>query len=282
MMQGYVDESGGKGQGKTFVLSALIGEATVWARIAEQWDRALKSSPSIQYFKMDEAEGLNKQFFGFSALERDQKIKELCHLLATPEITVLDLTIQLDDFLNIWAPHLGRPAREPYFLPFQMVHVSIAYQLLEQGYSDRCEVFFDENKIFGPRAKAWYPIMRQSFPEEIQGILPIEPFFRDDKEILPLQAADLTAWIQRTYTCNDNSLGDFEWIIDELKGIRISPYRFTFGPDYFNERVRDKYRNEPDLEYAAASEKVKKAYRERFGFEWPPKTKSQLKRHSGR
>jgi len=282
MMQGYVDESGGKGQSKTFVVSALIGEATVWAKIADEWNRVLRTPPSIQYFKMDEAEGLNEQFFGFSAAERDKKIKDLCHLIATPEITVLDLTVELDDFLKIWAPHLGRPAREPYFLPFQMVHVSIAYELLEQGYTDRCEVFFDENKIFGPRAKAWYPVMRHSFPEEIQGILPVEPFFRDDKEILPLQAADLTAWIQRTHTCNDDGLGEFAWIIEELRGLRLSPYRFTFGADYFNERVRDKSSPATDPEYLAASEKVKQAYKDTFGFEWPPRTKPQLKRHSGR
>src|SRR6185437_11302347 len=99
------------------------------------------------------------------------KVKELCRVIANPAITELNLTVDIEAFLRHWAPQLGRPASEPYFHLFQLIHLQIAYELLEHGYNERCEVFFDENKIFGPRAKAWYPVIRRGFPQEIQGIL---------------------------------------------------------------------------------------------------------------
>jgi hypothetical protein len=94
---------------------------------------------------------------------------------------------------------------------------------------------------------------------------------------MPLQAADLTAWIQRTYSCNNKSLGEFDWVIDELKGIGVSPYCMILDEPWFIEMARSKGEVEQDVK-----RDLTKAYREYFGFEWPPKTKQQRKKHSGR
>jgi hypothetical protein len=278
MMQAYVDESGGKGQTKTFVFSALIGDTEEWAQKSDEWDSVLKETPRIAYFKMDEAEGLSGQFFGLSHIERDIKLKRLCSVLRVPSIRTLSVTVDIADFLRIWAPRLGRPASEPYFFPFQAIHAAIAYDLLSQGQTEHCEIFFDENKIFGPRAKVWYPVIRHGFLPEIQGILPVEPFFRDDKEILPLQAADLTAWIQRTYSCK-GSLGNFEWLYEELRGMGISPFSRVFDAKWFTVMASDKAEANDD---APNRVDIAKVYKDAFGFEWPPKNKEQKKRHAGR
>ena len=276
MIQAYVGESGGKNQTKTFVFSALIAEATEWARKADEWAIVLKESPSIRYFKMDEAVGLGGEFYGFGEAERDKKLKDLCRVLRTPSITELSVTLRIDDFLTHWAPRLGRPASEPYFFPFQGIHIAIGFELLSRGHTERCEVFFDENKIFGPRARAWYPVISCSFPPKIQGILPVEPFFRDDEKVLPLQAADLTAWIQRTFSAEGN-LGEFEWLLEELRGIGVSRCSKVLDADWIASLGREQTSDEKVRNAAIA-----KAYKETFGFEWPPKTKAERKRHSGR
>src|ERR1051325_425351 len=62
------------------------------------------------------------------------------------------------------------------------------------------EIVFDEQVIFGPRAKMWHPVIRESVkqrePEAYQ-IMPVDPIFRSDLEFLPIQACDLVAWINR-------------------------------------------------------------------------------------
>jgi len=277
MIQAYVDESGGKNQTKTFVLSALIADAEEWARKADEWDAVLKETPSIRYFKMDEAVGLNGEFYGISDSERDKKLTSLCRVIAVPTITELSITLRIEDFLSNWAPQLGRPASEPYFFPFQGIHISIAYELLSRGHTERCEVFFDEHKIFGSRAKMWYPVIRCSFPTEIQGILPVEPFFRDDKEVLPLQAADLTAWIQRMHSSN-GSLDEFEWVVEELRGIKVSRFHKMIDSDF----IATLGSSEQNDEERKRKLDIMEAYKKNFGFEWPPKTKTEKRRHSGR
>ncbi len=268
MIQAYVDDSGGKGHTKTFVFSALIAEEKEWARKADEWAAALSKPPKISYFKMDEAVGFDDQFFGFSASERDEKLKDLCRVIRVPSITTLSVTIRIDDFLTHWAPRLGKPASHPYFFAFQGVHLGVGFELLSRNQTERCEVFFDENKIFGPRAKVWYPVICRTFPRKVQAVLPVEPFFRDDAEVLPLQAADLTAWIQRKFS-SDGDLGEFEWLYEELRGIRVSSCSKIIDAQWIADMKAHEYTEDERRRNA----EFPQAYKDTFGFEYPPKTK---------
>jgi len=55
MVQAYVDESGGKGQGSVFVFSALVSSVDHWQAFTEAWQACLDESSSVRYFKMNEA-----------------------------------------------------------------------------------------------------------------------------------------------------------------------------------------------------------------------------------
>jgi hypothetical protein len=79
------------------------------------------------------------------------------------------------------------------------------------------EMFFDENVIFGPRARAWYPVIRSMAEPKLHALMPVEPFFRDDLNTMPLQAADMTAWLHRADRSASNR---FSWLWQELGGIR--------------------------------------------------------------
>ena len=274
-VQGYVDDSGGKGQGKVFVFSALVSSAEEWAPFTKEWDSCLKESPSIRYFKMDEAAGCNGEFRGFSNLERDNKLKKLCCALNTQKITEISCTLVLEDFFNIWAHRLGRPATEPYFFPFMLINEALGYHMLGQGLREPCEVFFDEQVIFGPRARAWYPVIRAAQEPLLQSVMPIDPLFRSDKDIRPLQAADLTAWIQRNL--HEDGWGEFKWLESHLNLLSVSPLSRVLDAEWIKGMLSYKYNKletdrQPD---------VLRAYKETFGFDWPPKTKLEKKRHRG-
>jgi hypothetical protein len=276
VIQAYVDDSGGKGQGEVFVFSALIASAEMWAGVVDRWNFVLRESPSVRYFKMGEAAGCRGEFYGFLASERDEKLRRLCAIINTPEISEFSCTLVLADFLEFWAPRLGRPASEPYFFPFQVINSAMGAEMLGRGETQPCEIFFDEHVMFGPRAKAWYPVLRESFPANFKNLMPVEPFFRSDRDVIALQAADLTAWMQRN--ANESGLGEFDWLWQTLQLMRHSPLSLVVDRDFINRMVGHKQSPE-EIERNAL---VLSSYREIFGHEWPPKTKQQFKRHGGR
>lgn len=276
MIQAYVDDSGGKGQGEVFILSGLLARAEEWAAITDKWDACLKESPSIRYLKMYEAAKRDGEFRGFSERERDDKLKRLCAVINTPVITELSFTLVLKDFLEMWAPRIGRPACEPYFVPFQFMNIAVGYEALHQGEKEPCEIFFDEQVIFGPRAKAWYPVVKETAEPAAKALMPIEPFFRSDIDVLPLQAADLTAWMHRKG--NTEGLGEFEWLTEHLDLMRISLLSRSIDAEYITQMRNHKYTSEEKIRHEAVLE----AYRETFGYEWPPKDKIQKRKHEGK
>jgi len=274
-VQAYVDDSGGKGQGRVFVFSALVAMAEEWVAFTDEWDSCLKQSPSIRYFKMDEAAGRDGEFRGFSPKERDEKLKKLCSILNRRTITEISCTLVLEDFFKKWAHRLGRPASEPYFFPFLVINEALGYEVLGRGLREPCEVFFDENVIFGPRVKAWYPIIRAGQEKLLQATMPIDPLFRSDKDILPLQAADLTAWIQRNL--HEEGWRDFEWLESHLNLIEVSPLSRVLDAEWIDSMLNHKY----SADEIERNREIMHAYKETFGFEWPPKTKVEKKRHRG-
>jgi hypothetical protein len=76
---------------------------------------------------------------------------------------------------------------------------AVAFELLEQGQTERFEILFDEHLTFGPRATKWYPLIRElCVGDDVRSILPIEPIFRRDDDTMALQAADLYAGLVRS------------------------------------------------------------------------------------
>jgi hypothetical protein len=103
-------------------------------------------------------------------------------------------------------------------------------------------VVFDEHAIFGERARRWYPLVRSYMAHQDpadDAVLPKEPTFSSDQEALPLQAADMLAWIlRRSFEPNWESVerwevsgkfegdrthpGDFSWLAFELRRVPAS------------------------------------------------------------
>jgi len=279
MIQAYVDETGNDGESPIFLFSALIGEAEKLATLSNEWSKALREIPRIVYFKMDEAESCDGQFYGFSPKERDDKVKRLCAIMSSSDLTEFGFGIKQEVFNSTFAiKAAGRPLTERYFFPFHATIIGTAEEVLRQGATEPFEIFFDEQVIFGPRAKAWYPIIRaMALDQPIYPILPVEPFFRKDTEALPLQAADLTAWVRRKV--NTDGLGEFEWLRRELSGVKLSPLSATLSKKSAEFMFT---KNEETPEMVRLRELALQAYRETFGHEWPAKTKLERKIISGR
>jgi hypothetical protein len=225
--QVFADESGGKGHTKLFVMAALAAEAEAWAAFSDEWRACLAEAPAIRIFKMQEAAGRpSGQFRGWSTQARDAKLLKLVRIINRYAEASFYSALDLDAHAKTWAKALPKPMSDPYFYPYQNTITASCVHLWDAGLRERFEIIFDENVIFGPRARLWYPLMREVVKRkepDAYPILPIDPVFRPDDEFMPLQACDMFAWCIRNGTekPEDESLN---WLIPELQNVVVSDY----------------------------------------------------------
>jgi len=225
--QVWVDDSGTKGTDTLFVFASIGMTAEEWAAFSEEWGRRLAAPPTIRYFKWDEAVGCHGEFRRLSGPERDTKVRSLVGLINAYRIRVLPLVVDLEGFEQTVAQEFPKPLNHPYFWSCHNLILSVATDLYRwAGQRERFEIVFDEQVIFAPRVKLYYPftqIMAAMHRPEIAPILPNEPLFRDDKQFMPLQAADLFAGLTRAFMSDKATpLG---WVRESLPNIVYSPER---------------------------------------------------------
>lgn len=224
-MQAFVDDSGGKGNTRHFVLAGLIGHSEAWAEFSNEWRACLDERPRIRTFKMREAATCNGQFYSMTAKQRDEKLRKLAQIINRYALITTHSVIDLDAHEKTWAK-LEKPRNEPYFWPFHNTIMATCFTLWDAGWREKFEIIFDEQVVSGLRAKVWYPVIRAIFQErepEASRILPVEPMFKTDDEFLPIQAADLFAWCYRKST-DDPEYNSFNWLLEEMGSVKQTDY----------------------------------------------------------
>jgi hypothetical protein len=228
-VQVFADES----IGKHFVMAGLIAESEAWSEFSDEWRAALKHPPSLGYFKMREPAGQppRGEFFGLSYLERDKKLRVLARIINRYARIYTQSVIDLKAFSEVWKGRFSH-TNDPYFWPFQNTILASGYTIFDLGIRDRFEIIFDEHLILGPRAKIWYPVLREFVRDReptLYMVLPIDPLFRKDDDFLPLQAADMFAWCTRREA--DGEDNTFDWLLPEFTNIMRSEYSQYFDAD---------------------------------------------------
>lgn|GEM_PF-1466768 len=203
-IQAYIDDSGVKGTDPVFVLAGFIGRAEKWASFSDDWKRHLEEKPSIKYLKMNEAAKLDGEFRYWTGVERDKKLKGFSEVIKR---FLPDKGIYLLNDLIAWQQIITNPVKmlaDPHFMAFHAMIGAICNEVLDSGVNEQVEIIFDEHVIFGPRVAHWYPVTKEMIQTSknkrinaISHLLPPYPMFRDDKHFVPLQAADILAWLLR-------------------------------------------------------------------------------------
>ena len=228
-VQVYADDSGGKGQGRVFIIAGLMAYAENWARFSDEWQACLNQQPRLRYFKMREAAACHGEFHGFSEMQRDDRLRQFAQIINRYADICTYTALDLEAFKDIMGKGKRKPFSEPYFWPFQNFIIGSCVELWECNIRERFEVIFDEHVIFAPRVKLWYPVLKAMWelrePEDSQ-IMPTEPMFRRDDEFLPIQAADLFAWCFRKGTeVGGGAERPFEWLLKEMPNVSLSDHR---------------------------------------------------------
>lgn len=221
-IQAFVDESGSD---KHFLMVGLVGHSEHWVKFSEEWAYCLKQPPAVSVFKMKEAAGCTGQFWGVDPKLRDAKLRSLAQIINRYAKIVTWSVIDLDAHAQTWAK-MPKPHGDQYFWPFQNTIMAVCFALWDAGWRERFEVIFDEHRIWGPRARVWYPIIRENLELKEPGpgsIMPVDPMFKTDDEFLPIQAADLYAWCIRKAT-DDPAYTKFHWLLEELRNVSQTDY----------------------------------------------------------
>jgi hypothetical protein len=151
-MQAFIDDSGSKGQGDTFVLAGFIGGSEDWAEFADRWQAALERPPKIPRFKFWEFDHAQGAFGRLSEVERNRKASELVATMAGGAFTRVSVALDLTAFAEwsgtTWA---GQEMSHPYCFVFQLVVVAVANALLDRGHREPFEILFDEQVALAVR-----------------------------------------------------------------------------------------------------------------------------------
>jgi hypothetical protein len=195
MLKAYVDDSCMR-QPPLYVLAGWCATPVVWAAFADDWDAVLRMSPRIEYFKYDEAMGFKGPFHGMSQESRDLKLKLLMSVVDAHRLTGIVTLIPHIIFSQYFGKHPSPDVRNPYFpAVYALITRLLAYNA-SIGVTDKVEFVFDYqpgSNVMEKIIRAWETFKKLA-PPPMRGMLfEHPPTFQDDKDVLPLQAADLHA-----------------------------------------------------------------------------------------
>jgi hypothetical protein len=194
ILKAHVDDSSSEQEDKLLVLAGYVHSADVWAQFSDDWQAILATSPSIEYFKMREAENLSGQFLGWEPIAKNAKVHALADVIDKHAPWSIECSVSRRDYENIARPVRPYDLRFPYFDAFYALITKLAQWHSQLGLTVPVDFVFDEQGEIGAEAVIWYEHIKSMQPPNIRALLGSTPVFKDDKQVLPLQAADMLAW----------------------------------------------------------------------------------------
>ena len=247
VLNAYVDGSG-TGDPRLLVLAGYIADAGTWLEFSKEWKSQL-SEAGLPYFKMHEqASRPEIAAWFYRVIERHDIKAAVSCVIHTDELVKVNRSIRYpSNIVNV------QEIENPYYFGFKAIIDVLAQNQSELGILEPVDFIFDEQSEKGRVLKAWGLIKSSSAPEfaELMGEIPV---YGNDKDMMPLQAADLYAWWilkwEREGLIEAVRVLPFAW--KAKKNIPRLAMRFS-ERDFLTETSKGlaKYaRNQEELEYA--------------------------------
>ena len=180
----YMDESEGDA---AYVAGGWACRADRWDFISNAWQSTLDAPPAISHFKINEAMGFKGPFKGWLSDARDKKIEALARVLPhEPGFFGHGCYVARSDFEPI-RDRVRRVYRTPYFF---CMAVAMVYAVAGENQiigADKIDFILDRSNEAVHMRNLFYSDIKPRFPRLGECI------DQDDKDTLPLQAADLSA-----------------------------------------------------------------------------------------
>jgi hypothetical protein len=199
-LQAYADDS--LEAGRVLVLAGYISTAEKWSAFSKEWEQGLTLRQSLP-FKMSEID-----------LESEQQMEYVRYLYRVIEQHVdaqVGVAINCEELAK-WVPEMDVQQRlvNPYLLGHKAI-INVTAQLQRQaGLTDKIDFIFDKRSE-ASKIQRGFDYYLTTLTPEFEEVTGNPPIFRDDKEFLPLQAADLLAWWMRRQWLTEGTIAN-RWV----------------------------------------------------------------------
>ncbi len=196
MIEAYSDDSG-RGQPPVFVYAGWVSTADRWADFANEWDRALTIPPSVTHFKMKDAAACEGEFARFSKPQRDERLRLLMDIINSHVDYGVSVSVRQDHYTEVFDNVLSVTYDSPYqFAATHLMARIVGWERMDLRNSKVKFIFDEMNATEEAEIKHFWDLTRKRGPAWVRrrvGRVTVE----DDEDVLPLQAADILAWVTR-------------------------------------------------------------------------------------
>jgi hypothetical protein len=206
-LQSYADDSASDDGDQRLFMAGFVGLAQNWAAFSDDWHWALKhGGPPIDYLRMVEAQSLRNQFQNWNKQDRNKKLLLLAEIIRSYPLMSFEFSVSRKTFIKHVKPHAPRGVAKPHFTA-NFHTVSGISRHFENQSDIKIEFIFDEQDGVDADVYLFFEYMRRNIPEKAREIIIGFPMFKNDKEVVPLQAADMAAWfVRRAHQMGEESL----------------------------------------------------------------------------
>jgi hypothetical protein len=201
MVQAFIDDSKSERSPPFFVLGGYVATIDTWGAFSTEWQKALDMRPRLQYFKYREAIEGEGEFHHASEALRMERIAIMRGVVELFDLAEFGIAFRVDSYEKAFGK-FGRPQLNPYYFATSILAAEIGRSLERlQLPKEPLDLIFDDQAMEKARVlEAWEWARNQPIKPDALDLLSIlrnPPIWRDDKDVLPLQAADMHAtWLR--------------------------------------------------------------------------------------
>ena len=252
-LKAYIDDSG-VGQQSIYALAGWIASTEKWSAFSQEWEAVLRMPPSVRYFKLQELRAASGEFAGISEQSRREKLRLLIRIIEEHDLLGISATISRDTFENYYKERnpekmlidgekrlVTNPFRRPYFFLSYTLMVRALLQLYKNGITDKIDFIFDDQVIerdnierLGRDLQLWKT--KNIITGPVAQMVGDPPYFLSDREVIPLQAADLHAGTIRTIK-QVNQAGWNVVIPSHMPGAKVRHLQYHWTEELIDEFV---------------------------------------------
>ncbi|SNT35002.1 Protein of unknown function [Tardiphaga sp. OK246] len=201
-MLAHIDASGNMGQQPVYVMAGYFAPVNSWETFSRDWRVALETPRSAQVIKASHLMACDKAFKGWSADERDQKLKVLATVINRHVLGSINIVVPVESWRKHFKGKLDRGYHDrPYYFAVHNLMATLVKYAHFKGMNTKIDFVFDsEDAEPIAEIQSTYADFVRTAPPHFRPYLGGAPIFRKDEDVLPLQAADLLAWhVRRAY-----------------------------------------------------------------------------------
>jgi hypothetical protein len=196
-LRAFIDDSGSEKGDRRLFLAGYLNRTDRWVLFADAWKEELKAAPSIEYLHTVEAGNFRGQFSrecGWDEKKREEKLRGLARVIRHFEPVSFQMSIDRSHFYKVLKPVSPRGLANPYFTSCSALVAKLAQAMAKSRAKGKIEFIFDEQDGVDDDIDLFFDDMMKGLSSRDLRWIAGRPAFRNDRDFVGLQAADLLAW----------------------------------------------------------------------------------------